>query len=209
MSKYTSFKFWIKPLLILGGIAVLLGAAWVIFGRGCGDQPQPSASQGGGVPPGWAKPPTQTTPWFPFQHNAASEATAVFPPGSHVVEVQVPPGAETIQVGILPGGEVVVPQGTVAILYEKRASIFDVHPMVGGGATYAADGIGAAAVCNVGLLKLGPVRGCVGLAVDTRPAVAVFAGPSVDVFGNVAAFAGGGYGTGGAIVVAGVTVGLK
>ena len=203
---FKTIKFLWKPLAILAGVVILLVAGGMLIrGCGCGDQPQPSATQ---APPGWQPVPIQKTPIFPFKKNTASEKTEGFPAGSKVVVVETQNG-EQVEVGILPGGEVVVPEGTTAVVYEKRPPIINAEfrPWLGGGATVYPEVRPAAAV-GVDVLRVWRVHTGPGVCVDSGAFSGVWTG-SVGLWRNVDARAGGGYGTSGATGFAGVTIGIE
>ena len=202
-------KMALKIAIPLAAVAVLLGAAWVFFlGRGCGDQPAATASQGG-APPGWVTPPTETTPWLPFKKNRASEVTAAFPAGSRVVEIETG-GAATVQVAVLPGGEIVVPAGTTATVYVKRPPIINAEfrPWLGGGVEGTPADVDPAIAAGVDLVRVWKLHAGPGVVASEDSVAGILSG-AVSVWRNVDVRGGGGYGTAGAAGFVGVSIGIE
>jgi hypothetical protein len=207
MTKYTSLKFLIKPLIVLAAVAVLLGVAWAFFScRGCGDRPRSPTPEG--IPEGWHGGATQKTPIIGY--NEASEKTAGFKAGTKVVVVR-PPKGRLAEVAILPNGEIVAPPGTEIEIYEKRPPIVNLEfrPFLGAGATVKpAGGISPAGVFGVDVVRVWRLHTGPAACVDSEAVAGVWTA-SISCWRNVDACAGGGYGTAGPVGFAGVSIGIQ
>ena len=209
-----------KRIVILLAAGAVLGAAVVgyVTCRGCGGEPRSGAVQPATpkeTPPGWTAPPEKkTTPALKrilptYRPTRADVVLKPFPPGSRVVEVQ-PEGGPPIQVGILPGGEVVVPEGVKAVVYETppAAIALEARPWVGGGAEASAMGVDIAGAGGVDLVRVWRFHAGPGVVASRDNVAGVVAG-GVNLWRNVDARAGGGYGLEGATAFVGVSIAIR
>jgi hypothetical protein len=212
---------WIKririPLLILAAVVVVATVAWVLLGRGCGDQPSAPSTAGQRIPEGWQAAPVLKTPWLPFNENEASEYTREFPAGSKVIHVVTNKGEE-IEIGILPDGTIVGPVDAEyeVIVYEKRPPLFalEARPVIGGG--LSTDGL--TGVAGVDVVRCWRIHAGPAVAVSYWPddnkddrdvEVAAVGNVGFNAWRNIDIVAFGGYGTGGKTGGAGLEIAIK
>lgn len=190
--------------IIIGIAALLLIGVGVFLTCRC-DRSTNTAFQHS-APPGWKAPPMETTPWLPFKKNVASEYTKEFPPGSKVVVVKHK--GEQVEIGILPDGKIVVPEGVEAKVYVKRPSLIkaQIRPFIGVGGVGPELGVAVAAgidVIRVWRVNLGP-----GVLINNE-AVSGAGFAAVPIWRNIDLRVGGGYGSGGGVGFAGVTIAIE
>ena len=204
-------------LIPIGIVAVvLLGAAVLIFlsCRGCGEEPQPLIKDGCK-----AADKKQTSTLLdrinPLKKTPtkADKLLEGWPAGTRIVEVT--PHTETVYVAIPPTGEIQIPEDVTGVtVYEKptRDWGLEFRPFLGAGADFKPkseeEKISPAAVAGVDILNIWRVHTGPGVCVDSGAFSGVWTA-SVDVWRNVGARAGGGYGTNGGMGFAGVTVGIE
>ena len=192
--------------IIIGAALLLIGVAGYFACRCDRDVTSNMASQQGILPLGWEQVAIEKTSWLPFKKNVASEYTKEFPPGSKVVVVKHK--GEQVEIGILPGGEIVVPKGVEAKVYVKRPSLIkgQIRPFIGVGGVGPELGVAVAAgidVIRVWRVNLGP-----GILI-TNDAVAGAGFAAYPIWRNIDLRVGGGYGSGGGVGFAGITIGIE
>ncbi len=194
-----------KGIIIVCILAVLFGAAVTgVFMCRCDRLSETVSQSGEAPPPGWVAPPEVKTPWL--GKNVASEITREFPPGSKVVVVKHK--GEQVEIGILPSGEIVVPKGVEAKVYIKRPSLIkaQVRPFVGVGGV--GPELGVAVAAGIDVVRVWKVNLGVGCLI-TNDAVAGAGFAAYPIWKNVDLRVGGGYGSGGSVGFAGVSIAIE
>ncbi len=202
------------PVLLAGAVIIAALVIRSFFPRGEGP-PRPPAREAAQPPPGWRVAEEERTSSAveklnPFHRpTEADEVMCGWPAGSRVVRVETESGEE-VELGVLPGGEVAVPEGQphkVTVYHKPEPAVaLELRPFVGAG--FGTSGLAVMAGADVARawrLHVGP-----GVAVSLPDKeIAAVGALGYKLWRNVDLRLAGGYGTGGVVAAAGVSVGVE